>query len=218
MRKCSLCLPFAAGNIQGDCQNSWNILNAILDHKYQQNHWNRIISREWHQPLQQKLTLIQSVWVSPQYKIDCFANVSTQEACMITPAETRSRSNVWKEHIIRTLKDTNMIKLTFCCKLWVYLLCVTPFGWFWWYNLWPKMAFKMSQEFLTASLDTIIQQQTVQKIYSKVLKAQELCESWGAWLSWAPIPNKPLVSVDVKQHSTKYLAMVILSLLSWWGV
>ena len=22
------------------------------------------------------------------------------------------------------------------------------------------------------------------------------------WLSWAPIPNKPMVSVDVKQHST----------------
>ena len=29
------------------------------------------------------------------------------------------------------------------------------FGWFWWY-LWPKRAFKVSQEFPTASLDIII--------------------------------------------------------------
>ena len=35
----------------------------------------------------------------------------------------------------------------------------------------------------------------------------ELCQSSGAvwksrWPSWAPVPNKPKVSVDVKQHST----------------
>ena len=27
--------------------------------------------------------------------------------------------------------------------------------------------------------------------------------SKSKWLSWAPVPNKPTVSVDVKQHSTK---------------
>ena len=30
--------------------------------------------------------------------------------------------------------------------------------------------------------------------------AQELCESRGGWMSWAPVPDKPTVSVDVKQH------------------
>ena len=32
-------------------------------------------------------------------------------------------------------------------------------------------------------------------------RAQELCESSGGH-SWAPVPNKPTVSVDVKQRST----------------
>ena len=58
-------------------------------------------------------------------------------------SESRSRSNVWKEH--GTLKDTNMIKLTFCWKCWVYSLRMTLFGRFRWYS-WPKMAYKMSQE------------------------------------------------------------------------
>ena len=54
--------------------------------------------------------------------------------------------------VICTLKDTNTIKLTFCCKVWVYLLLMTLFGWFWW-CLQLTMVYKMSQEFLTASLD-----------------------------------------------------------------
>ena len=36
------------------------------------------------------------------------------------------------------------------------------------------------------------------------VRTQELCESQPRWpaASWAPVPNKPAVSVDVKQHST----------------
>ena len=52
------------------------------------------------------------------------------------------------ERSIRPLKDTNIIKLTFCCKFWGHSLCMTLFGWVWY--LWPKMASKsskMSQEF-----------------------------------------------------------------------
>ena len=30
-------------------------------------------------------------------------------------------------------------------------------------------------------------------------RAQELCEKWR-WTSWAPVLNKPTVSVDAKQH------------------
>ena len=36
-----------------------------------------------------------------------------------------------------------------------------------------------------------------------MVRAQELCESRGGRRSWAPVPNKPTVSMDVKQHSTK---------------
>ena len=43
------------------------------------------------------------------------------------------------------LEDTDMIKPSFCCKIWVYSLRITLFGWY----LWPKMAYKMSQEFPT---------------------------------------------------------------------
>ena len=53
------------------------------------------------------------------------------------------------ERSILTQRNTNMIKLTFCCKLWVYLLRMTLCGWFWWYS-WHKMA---SREFPPASLD-----------------------------------------------------------------
>ena len=31
-------------------------------------------------------------------------------------------------------------------------------------------------------------------------RAQELCENNWRWTSRAPVPNKPTVSVDVKQH------------------
>ena len=38
------------------------------------------------------------------------------------------------------------------------------------------------------------------------------CQSSGAvwksrWTSWAPVPNKPTVSVDVKQHSTNRVTL-----------
>ena len=36
-----------------------------------------------------------------------------------------------------------------------------------------------------------------------MVRAQELCESRGGRRSWAPVSNKPTVSMDVKQHSTK---------------
>ena len=69
-------------------------------------------------------------------------------------SETRSSSKTWKAHTptLKTVKDTNTVKLTFCCKFWVYSLNITLFEWFWWY-LWHEMAFKMPHEFLTASLD-----------------------------------------------------------------
>ena len=63
-------------------------------------------------------------------------------------SETRSRSNVWKEHTEGYKCD----KTHLCCRFWVYSLCMALFGWFWWY-LWPKMVYRMSQEFPTTSLD-----------------------------------------------------------------
>ena len=66
-------------------------------------------------------------------------------------SETRSRSNVWKEHTHTEWHKYDKTH-TFCCKFWVYSLRMALFGWFWWY-LWPKMAYKMSQEFPTDSMD-----------------------------------------------------------------
>ena len=117
--------------------NSWANLNAISGHKYQ-NHSNRVISSEWSQHMQQNWLWLVCKRVSPLYTIDCFADVSTQEACTVTQKLDLDQMS---ERSIRTLKDTNIIKLTFCCKFWGCSLCMTLFWWFWWY-LWPKKAFK----------------------------------------------------------------------------
>ena len=52
-------------NIQVTVGNSWDILNAILGHKYHQNLSNRVVSSECSQHLQQKWLWLQSVngWV-----------------------------------------------------------------------------------------------------------------------------------------------------------
>ena len=60
-------------------------------------------------------------WVNPQYTIDCFADVSTQEACTVTQKLDLDQMS---EKSIRT----NMIKLTICCKFWAYLLRLILFG------------------------------------------------------------------------------------------
>ena len=38
---------------------------------------------------------------------------------------------------------------------------------------------------------------------SLVITELRSCVRKSRWPSWAPVPNKPTVSVDVKQHSTK---------------
>ena len=97
-----------------------------------------------------KVTLITVCkWVSLQYTIDCFADISTPEACAVTQ---KLHLGQMSERSIRTPKDTNMIKLIFCCKFGVYSLSMNLFGWLWWY-MWPRMANKMSEEFTTTSLN-----------------------------------------------------------------
>ena len=65
------------------------------------------------------------VWVSPQYTIDCFADISIREACTVTQKLDLDQMS---ERNIRTLKDTNIINLTICCIFWVYSLHMTPTG------------------------------------------------------------------------------------------
>ena len=43
-------------------------------------------------------------WVSPLYMIDCFADVSTQEACTVTQKLDLDQMSKWS---IRILKDTH---------------------------------------------------------------------------------------------------------------
>ena len=38
-----------------------------------------------------------------------------------------------------------------------------------------------------------------------MLRDQDLCETESRWMSWAPVPNKPAVSVDVKNHSANHV-------------
>ena len=47
---------------------------------------------------------------------------------------------------------TECNKTHFCCKFWIHSLDMKLFYWFKWYK-WLKMAFKISQEYPTASLD-----------------------------------------------------------------
>ena len=86
---------------------------------------------------------------SPQYTTDCFADISTQEVCTVTwklDLDQRQRSMY-----TRTSKYRNVIKFTFRRQFWVYRLiwpCLYDSNDI---NLWPKMAFKLSHEFPTAS-------------------------------------------------------------------
>ena len=53
-------------------------------------------------------------------RVDCFADISTEEVlCTVT---LKLDLDQMFERSILTQKDTNMIKLTFCCKFWVYSL------------------------------------------------------------------------------------------------
>ena len=60
-------------------------------------------------------------WVST-HTIDCFADVSTQEACTVTEKLGLDQTS---ERSIRTLTDAKYYKLTFCCKLWAYTFRMT---------------------------------------------------------------------------------------------
>ena len=73
-----------------------------------------------------KVTLITvCTWVNPQYTIDRFADINTQKACTIT---RKLDLDQMSERIIRTLMDTNITKLAFCFKFWVYSLRMALFG------------------------------------------------------------------------------------------
>ena len=60
------------------------------------------------------------------------------------------RQNNWSCTENSPFTDCN--KTHFFCKFWIHSLDMKPFDWFEWY-MWLKMAFKMSQEFPTASMD-----------------------------------------------------------------
>ena len=83
--------------------------------------------------------------------------VSKRSVVLPTSAPRKRARHYWKTDLDQTsVAHTHtdrhkcdiiflFFKLTFCCKLWLYLLDMALIGWFWY--LWPKMAFKMSQAF-----------------------------------------------------------------------
>ena len=111
-------------------RNSWDILYAVLGHRY---HQNRSKSQTGSYQIQQmkpafahkKVTDSVCKWANPQYTIYCFVDISTQEVCSVTQKLDLDQVS---ERSIRILKDKIMIKLTLCCKFWVYSLRMTLFG------------------------------------------------------------------------------------------
>ena len=130
-------------------ENSSDILDANVDHKYQ-NHSNRVIASALSEHFQHEwLWMTVCKWVSPQHTIVLPISAPWKHAQFLGNSIYIKCPEVAYTH----WKTYNyMIKLTFYCSFWVYSFNMTLFRWFWWY-LWPEMASKMSQEFPTASLD-----------------------------------------------------------------
>ena len=85
----------------------------------------------------------------------CAIDIWSRSSFRVTPCRLPQcwcRLNNWSCTEISPFTDCN--KTHFCCKFWIHSLDMKPFYWFRWYE-WLKMAFKMSQEFPTASLDII---------------------------------------------------------------
>ena len=83
----------------------------------------------------------------------CAIDVWSWSSFRVTPCRLLQcwcRQNNWSCTEISPFTDCN--KTHFCCEYLIHSLDMTPFYWFKWYK-WLKMAFKMSQEFPTASLD-----------------------------------------------------------------
>ena len=129
-------------------ENSWD----ILGHKFHQNHSNRVISYRSSQYLQQKWLWLQSVggWLLSTW-LFCWHQHS---GSMCGYSETRSRSNVWKEHMHterhkydKTRDKTFPLQILGLFASWFIWPCLDD------NYLWHKMVYKMSQLFPTSSLD-----------------------------------------------------------------
>ena len=62
--------------------------------------------------------------MKPTFVTLIFAAISIPEACTVTQKMDRDQVS---ERRIRTLKDTDMIKLTLCCNFAIYSLRMTLF-------------------------------------------------------------------------------------------
>ena len=83
----------------------------------------------------------------------CAIGVRSRSSFRVTPCRLPwcwCRQNNWSCTEISPFTDCN--ETHFFCKFWIQSLDMQPFYWFKWYKC-LKMAFKMSQEFPTASLD-----------------------------------------------------------------
>ena len=103
-------------------------------------------------------------------------------------SESRTRLNIWKKH---THTDGHKYDkthfLSFCCNFWVYSLRMTLFRWFWWY-LWHKLVYKMSQECPTTYWDiqkcslNISYEVSQTCLHSSISNLNILLNVWFNWL------------------------------------
>ena len=132
------------GNIQGVVRNSWGILITSLCHKYHQNHSNKVMSIN--QNLATKSEFLPCLCLSVSLFLMCLC------------ARPHFPIGFWNAvsktigHVLRIHSYTDCCQTHVCCKCWLHRV-IWQFVWFWY--LWPKMAFKMSQEFPAISLDWI---------------------------------------------------------------
>jgi len=98
-------------------------------------------------------------WLKGEFYHNCFSAclcaIDVWSSFRVTPCRLPQcwcRQNNWSCTEISPFTGCN--KTHFCCKCLIHSLDVKPFYWSKSYK-WHKMAFKMSQEFPTASLDII---------------------------------------------------------------
>ena len=136
------------GNIQEGAQKFLDILNAILGHKFHQNHPNSQI--KWVKPT---LATKSEFYYVCLLVCVCTTDFWSRSSFRVIPSMFPPRwcwQNNWS--CTDNLPFTDCHQTHFHCKFWLHLPDINQSDWFQLY-LWPSIAFKMSQEFPTACLD-----------------------------------------------------------------
>ena len=145
-------------------KGAWDVLNAVVGHRYDSNQWNRFTSSKWNQNLELKL-----VWLYSHHTVCTRWVVSTRKDHKLRSLRSLERVQSFCRHQRSSGKRARLArKLDLAYQkangaekqIWLNSLFVANFGFIcliwlfgclWWY-LWFEMVFKMSPKFPTASV------------------------------------------------------------------